>query len=234
MKRFALPVLLTLSIIVSTVPIANASVTPGAKCLKAGAKQTFKGKVFTCIKLGSKLYWNNGVKVVSPAAKPSPSPSQTPPPAQTPPKNVKDCDLVPTPQLISNLKVEWAQEDLVLTFDWDTKRKTEDCRFWPGNTIVQAANIITEFILIPNIGGYIVGQTPYGSFPVNNSLAQQKVILTESLNQKTNGIFTVDITEICIFSINKYYKKSEKVCSDKVPAYVLNLPVPVITVSPKG
>jgi hypothetical protein len=77
MKRFALPILLALSIIVSTMPVSSASVTPGAKCSKVGAKQTFKGKIYACIKLGSKLYWNNGVKVVKPAAKPTPSPSPT-------------------------------------------------------------------------------------------------------------------------------------------------------------
>ena len=42
-------------------PSSSASVTPGTKCSKVGTKQTSKGKVFTCIKLGSKLYWNNGV-----------------------------------------------------------------------------------------------------------------------------------------------------------------------------
>jgi hypothetical protein len=63
-KRLFIPIFLSLSLIVSAVPSASASVTPGTKCSKAGAKQTFKGKVFTCIKLGSKLYWNNGVNAV--------------------------------------------------------------------------------------------------------------------------------------------------------------------------
>ncbi len=42
------------------IPTSSASVTPGTKCSNAGSKQTYKGKVYTCIKLGSKLYWNNG------------------------------------------------------------------------------------------------------------------------------------------------------------------------------
>ena len=63
MRRFSIPILLSLSLIVSAMPSSSASVTPGTKCSKAGAKQTFKGKVFTCIKLGSKLYWNNGVNL---------------------------------------------------------------------------------------------------------------------------------------------------------------------------
>jgi hypothetical protein len=68
-KRLLIPILLALSLIVSAVPSSSASVTPGSKCSKAGAKQTFKGKVFTCIKLGSKLYWNNGVIAVKTVAK---------------------------------------------------------------------------------------------------------------------------------------------------------------------
>jgi hypothetical protein len=51
-------------------PTASASVTPGTKCSKVGAKQTFKGKTYTCIKLGSKLYWNNGVNVAKTNATP--------------------------------------------------------------------------------------------------------------------------------------------------------------------
>ena len=68
-RRLLIPILLALSLIVSAVPSSSASVTPGSKCSKAGAKQTFKGKVFTCIKLGSKLYWNNGVIAVKTDAK---------------------------------------------------------------------------------------------------------------------------------------------------------------------
>lgn len=63
MKRLGIAILLVSSLVVSALPVANASVTPGSKCSKAGQKQTFKGKVYTCVKLGTKLYWNNGTKV---------------------------------------------------------------------------------------------------------------------------------------------------------------------------
>lgn len=62
MKRYLIPILLSVSLIASAMPSSSASVTPGTKCSKAKAQQLFNGKVFTCIKLGSKLYWNNGVK----------------------------------------------------------------------------------------------------------------------------------------------------------------------------
>ena len=77
-KRFVIPILLSLSLTVSVMSIASASVTPRTKCSKVGAKQTFKGKTYTCIKLGSKLYWNNGKRIVPPKTQASPSPSTKP------------------------------------------------------------------------------------------------------------------------------------------------------------
>lgn len=68
--------LLVTSLITVTMPISNAAVTPGTKCSKAGLIQTYQGKIFTCIKLGKKLSWNNGTRVVS--SKPTPTPTPTP------------------------------------------------------------------------------------------------------------------------------------------------------------
>jgi len=65
MKRFGVSIFLAASLIVSALPTANAAVTPGSKCPKAGTKQTYNGKTYTCVKLGSKLYWNNGTKVTT-------------------------------------------------------------------------------------------------------------------------------------------------------------------------
>jgi len=68
-------------VLVSLFPLSsNAAVPAGTKCVKLGAQQTYKGKKYTCIKLGQKLYWNNGVKVqkVSPTPTPTPTPSPTP------------------------------------------------------------------------------------------------------------------------------------------------------------
>jgi hypothetical protein len=63
MKRIGVSILLAIALLASALPSASAVVTPGSKCSKAGVKQTYKGKVYTCVKLGSKLYWNNGTKV---------------------------------------------------------------------------------------------------------------------------------------------------------------------------
>lgn len=95
-KAFALLVLS--SFVFANLSPAHA-VTPraGATCKKLGAKETFKGREFTCIKKGSKRVWNRGVVVrkparptisptprVTPSATPSPTPSPTPTASATP------------------------------------------------------------------------------------------------------------------------------------------------------
>jgi len=42
---------------------AEAAIKAGTTCPKAGKTSTSNGRIYTCIKLGSKLYWNNGTVV---------------------------------------------------------------------------------------------------------------------------------------------------------------------------
>jgi len=68
--------LLTLSIVtlvtLNSATFADASVKAGATCPKAGKTSTVGSRIYTCIKLGSKLYWNNGTLVKSPTQTKSP------------------------------------------------------------------------------------------------------------------------------------------------------------------
>jgi len=48
---------------ISIIPNSYAAVTAGTKCTKVNTKQTYKNRIYTCIKLGNKLYWGNGIKV---------------------------------------------------------------------------------------------------------------------------------------------------------------------------
>lgn len=57
--------------------IAASKVIPGSKCLKAGISQSYNGKKYTCIKLGTKLYWDNGVKISVSRSTPTPTPTPT-------------------------------------------------------------------------------------------------------------------------------------------------------------
>ena len=74
-NRPAIAVLLTLFLVVGGLPVANAAITDGAKCSKAGVQKPYKGKVYTCIKLGSKLSWNSGEKVIASPTSSSKSPT---------------------------------------------------------------------------------------------------------------------------------------------------------------
>jgi len=70
MKRLVGYILVIVLFLSVSAPYAYSSVTPGIKCPKAGVKQIYQGKTFTCIKSGKKLVWNKGKKVV-PISKPS-------------------------------------------------------------------------------------------------------------------------------------------------------------------
>ncbi len=75
MKRFVIPILISISLSVSATPIASASVTPGTKCSKIGSKQTFKAKIYTCVKVGKSQVWNKGVAPSQTVPSPSPTPT---------------------------------------------------------------------------------------------------------------------------------------------------------------
>ena len=78
MKRIGVSILLAVTLVVYALPNANAVVTPGSKCSKAGAQQTYKGKVYTCVKSGKKLVWDRGVSVPKAESTATPSPIVTP------------------------------------------------------------------------------------------------------------------------------------------------------------
>jgi hypothetical protein len=54
-----------LTLFVGGQSIATAATKPGSKCSKLGSEVVESGKKFTCIKSGSKLVWNKGIKLSS-------------------------------------------------------------------------------------------------------------------------------------------------------------------------
>ena len=87
MKNKLLIIFFSLSVAFSLMTEASAAVTPGATCSKAGVKQVYKGKTYTCVKAGKKLAWNKGVVVLMPTptitATPTPKPTPTPTPSSS-------------------------------------------------------------------------------------------------------------------------------------------------------
>jgi len=73
--------------LINPIPLAIAAskITPGSTCKKGNQQAIYKNKIYTCIKLGKKLYWDNGRSyVLSPTPTPTASAiaSATPTPAQ--------------------------------------------------------------------------------------------------------------------------------------------------------
>lgn len=77
-------------LVISSVSQVHARVPKaGATCSKAGQKITANGKVFTCVKRGTRVVWSKGVAVrrpaqVQPTATPTPPPTPTPSPSSGP------------------------------------------------------------------------------------------------------------------------------------------------------
>jgi hypothetical protein len=89
-KRIAPVILITLfSLIVPQQSVAASKITPGSTCKKVNQQSIYKKKIYTCIKLGKKLYWDNGAaykierptpiapQSAKPIASPTPSASAT-------------------------------------------------------------------------------------------------------------------------------------------------------------
>lgn len=51
-------------VLLLAVPAIGAKVIPGSPCSQVNKKELYKGRLFTCIKLGSKKYWNNGSNLI--------------------------------------------------------------------------------------------------------------------------------------------------------------------------
>ncbi len=77
-----LSVLLPLVLIAT--PLNAAVPKAGAKCSKAKSTATYAGKKFTCVKSGTKLVWNKGVKISVTKPVATPSTSATPKVSGTP------------------------------------------------------------------------------------------------------------------------------------------------------
>lgn len=193
---------------------ANAAVTPGSKCSKAGSKQTYKYKTYVCLKLGKKLYWDNGVNIKQPA-KESPQPSQPSPTPSTSINPLSRDSIIPDP--VSSVTAVWNSEDLNINFNWTSTSPFKDTK--------------THFVISLGADG-IVKESIQDVFPVDRSQPSQQVKITKQINQRIFGVRRVNLDSICIAVQDQYYNKSKSICASVVPQYSLNLPVPVITVSP--
>lgn len=59
-NRLVIAIFLTLSLVISGLTVVQASVISGSKCSNVGTKKLYEGRIYTCVKLGNGLSWNNG------------------------------------------------------------------------------------------------------------------------------------------------------------------------------
>jgi len=84
-KKLAVLLCIGLVLVLTPNAIAASKITPGSACKKDNQQAIYKNKIYTCIKLGKKLYWDNGRSYVlspTPTATASAIASATPTPAQ--------------------------------------------------------------------------------------------------------------------------------------------------------
>lgn len=121
-----------------------------------------------------------------------------------------------TPTALTNVIAEWSGNDLIVTFDWEYDNDLN--------------SLVSSFILEITAEG-VTRQTRIGAFLPNKTQTEQTITFTKALNELTFGAFTVDITSVCVFSIDPLYNTSESACAPEFDPWVLDLPVPVITVT---
>ena len=97
--RKGLFVVILLSVISTSSPVALAVVKPGSTCKIINQKVNFQNKVFTCIKSGKKFVWSQGFP-----KKPTPAPTVAPTPAPT---------VAPTPIIAPTVKPEDLKPGLI-------------------------------------------------------------------------------------------------------------------------
>ena len=143
------------------------------------------------------------------------SKTYVPPSNNKPGFSITDSFIDPT--AVTNVSVSWSGDDLVITFDWDYENEKN-----------QSAS---EFI-VQLTGEGVTNKTPLGTFPITLSQTSQTVTVTKKINELTFGNFTVNLSAVCIIVSDAFFNASPPSCAQTVPPYVLDLPIPVITVTP--
>ena len=211
-KIFAL--ILAFLVVGLTPTVAASKPKSGTKCKVAGLTQTADGKKYTCIKLGSSLYWSNGVKI----AKSDPIPSESAGPSTTPVVTISPqpqnqgvpCGFgAKVPAAISNVKAVWNKENLVITYDWDFKNPNFNCP-------------VTEIVVELSSEGEKVDSRSkrFGLIP-SPGVTSQSITLSMEMISRMFGLFSTNLESICLWVLDKYSNKSESICANSMPKFRL-------------
>lgn len=142
----------------------------------------------------------------------------TPPIGNEPPKYYPGGSgafvIVPTDP--TDVSVVWSDEDLVISFNWDYSNEYNVT--------------ISQFIVELTSDG-VTKRTPGNTFVPNKTQTAQTITVTKSMITSMFNVFRTNISAVCVLTADPLNNISNTICAPTVPAYVLNLSVPIITVT---
>ena len=162
---------------------------------------------------------NNPAGRVAPAPSPTPSPGIVLPPMENkPPKTYPGGSgpVIITPTDPTNVSAVWSGNDLVISFNWDYTNEVNDT--------------VSQFIVELTSDG-VTRRTVSNTFKPNTTQTGQTITVTKSMITAMFNIFRTNFSSICVLSSDPLNNISNTICAATVPGYVLDLPVPVVTVT---
>lgn len=162
---------------------------------------------------------NNPAGLVSPTTRLTDPPSVViPPMGNKPPKTYPGGSgtviIVPTDP--ANVSVVWSGNNLVISFDWDYANELNDT--------------VSQFIVELTSGG-VTERTPVNIFIPNTTQTAQTIIVTKAMITSMFNVFRTSFSSVCVLTGDPLNNISNSICAPTVPAYVLDLPTPVINVT---
>lgn len=206
-----------------TVPIGVDD--PRLKPGKIGQTKARQGAEIDIVGLDGKSLINGGRNLNNPAARTPPAP--LPPdfgsiviprggnkPPKTYPGGSGPVIVVPTDP--TNVSVVWSGNDLVISFDWDYANDVNDS--------------VSQFIVELTSGG-VTKRSQSNIFIPNTTQTRQTITVTKSIITSMFNVFRTSFSSVCVLTADPLNNVSNSICAPSVPAYVLDLPTPVITVT---
>jgi hypothetical protein len=206
-----------------TVPIAVDD--PRLKPGKRGQTYARQGAEIQEIGLDGKSLITGGRNINNPSgtqnitqAPSEPAPVILPPMGNQPPKTYPGGSgpIVIIPTDPTDVSVVWSNEDLVISFNWDYVNEVNDT--------------ISQFIVELTSDG-VTKRTTGNTFTPNKTQTAQTITVTKSMITSMFNVFRTNISAVCVLTADPLNNISNTICAPTVPAYVLSLSTPSITVT---
>lgn len=122
--------------------------------------------------------------------------------------------IVPTDP--TSVSVAWSGNNLVISFNWDYANEL---------------NLTVSQFIVELTSNGVTRRTPSNTFIPNKTQTAQTVTVSKSMITSMFNAFTTNFSAVCVLTSDPLNNISNTICAASIPTYVLDLPVPVITVS---